>query len=222
LELHTLNFLPLLGLAFGSFVLALSGALVPGPMFSATVAGSHRRGFRFGPGVVLGHALAEMPIVALLLLGLAPFVNNPWVLVAIGVVGAVMLVWMGVGLVCQSRRPPDLDAGAGVLRFGAIVTGFVTSILNPYWFLWWATVPGALLKTAQEFGLLGVGVFFAGHISADLLWYSATAFSVSRGRNLLRGRLYKVLLIGCATILFVLAVLFVKLAVDQMGGRNIL
>jgi hypothetical protein len=45
---------------------------------------------------------------------------------------------------------------------------------------------------------------------------------VSRGRNLLRGRLYKVLLIGCATILFVLAVLFVKLAVEQMGGRNIL
>ena len=44
--------LDLAGLAVGSFVLALSGALVPGPMLSATVAGSHRRGFWFGPGVI--------------------------------------------------------------------------------------------------------------------------------------------------------------------------
>jgi len=37
-----------------------------------------------------------------------------------------------------------------------------------------------------------------------------------------KGRLYKVLLIACATILFVMAVLFLKLAVEQIGGGNIL
>ncbi|HUU11894.1 MAG TPA: LysE family transporter [Phycisphaerae bacterium] len=206
--------LDLLGLALGSFILALSGALVPGPMFSATVAGSHRRGFWFGPGAVLGHALAELPVVALLVLGLASFMENRWVLVGIGTVGAAALVWMGLGLLGQSRRPPDVEA-RGILRLGAIPTGFITSVVNPYWYLWWVTQPALLLAGAVAMGWPGVAAFFGGHISADLVWYSATSLGISRGRRLLEGRLYKALLIGCAGILFVMAVLFAKLALEK-------
>ncbi|MBE3123781.1 MAG: LysE family transporter [Planctomycetes bacterium] len=208
----------LLALAFGSFFLALSGALVPGPMFSATVAGSHRKGFWFGPGVILGHALAELAVLGLLVLGLASFLENRWVLVTIGAVGAVALVWMGVGLVRQARRPPDVEQAA-VLRLGAVPTGIITSILNPYWYLWWVTQPALLLASAVALGWPGIAAFFAGHISADLGWYSLASLSVSRGKHLLQGRLYKGLLIGCAGILFVMAVLFARLALLKgLGG----
>ncbi len=209
--------LELAALAGGSFVLALSGALVPGPMFSATLAGSHRRGFWFGPGVILGHALAELPIVALLVLGLASFLENRWVLIVIGGVGAVALVWMGVGLVRQSRRPPDVEA-VGALRLGAVPTGFITSVLNPYWYLWWMTQPALLLASAVAMGWAGVAAFFLGHITADLGWYSLASLSISRGRGILQGWLYKALLIGCAVILFVMAALFAKLAVEKAMG----
>jgi len=209
--------LELAALAGGSFVLALSGALVPGPMFSATLAGSHRRGFWFGPGVILGHALAELPVVALLVLGLASFLENRWVLIVIGSVGSVALVWMGVGLVRQSRRPPEVE-DVGVLRLGAVPTGFITSVFNPYWYLWWMTQPALLLASAVSLGWAGVAAFFLGHISADLGWYSLASLSISRGRGILQGRLYKALLIGCAVILFVMAVLFVKLAVEKAMG----
>jgi threonine/homoserine/homoserine lactone efflux protein len=202
-------------LAVGSFVLALSGALVPGPMFSATVAGSHRRGFWFGPGAVLGHAMAELPVVLLLLAGLSTYLDNRWVLVVIGSVGAATLVWMGVGLIRQSRRHPDVGQEAGLLRFGAVLTGLLTTLLNPYWYLWWVTQPALLLVSARQMGWLGVGAFFIGHISADLAWYSATSLSVAKGRRLLQGTAYKALLIACAVILFVMAVLFARLVVEQ-------
>jgi len=206
--------LDLAGLAVGSFVLALSGALVPGPMLSATVAGSHRRGFWFGPGVVLGHALAEMPVVVLLALGVSAFLENRWVLTAIGGVGAVALTWMGVGLLRQMGR----DTAApepGFVRLGAVTTGLITSVVNPYWYLWWVTQPTVLLAGAATMGWLGVAAFFIGHISADLAWYSAASLSVAKGRRLLQGRFYKALLIACAGILFVMAVLFAKLAIEK-------
>ena len=207
----------LVGLAFGSFVLALSGALVPGPMLSATLAGSHRRGFWFGPGVVVGHALAEGPVVALLLLGLTSVLANRWVLTAIGAVGAVALTWMGVGLLRQVRRRAEIQEPT-FLRLGAVPTGLITSLVNPYWYLWWVTQPTLLLAGAAARGWLGVAAFFIGHISADLIWYSAVSLSIAKGRRLLQGRFYKALLIFCATILFVMAVLFAKLAIEKVAA----
>jgi len=207
--------LDLVALGIGSFVLALSGALMPGPMFSATLAGSHRKGFWFGPLVVLGHALVEAPVVLLLLLGLTSVLTNPRVLVAIGSVGAVALVWMGVGLVRQARRPPEDVQEPAFVRLGAVPTGLITSLVNPYWYLWWVTQPTMLLAGAASLGWTGVAAFFIGHISADLAWYSAASFSISRGRKLLQGRAYKALLVVCAVILFAMAGLFTKLAFEK-------
>ena len=73
-----------------------------------------------------------------------------------------------------------------------------------------------LLVSARESGWPGVAAFFVGHISADLVWYSAAAFGVSRGRRFLTGRGYQALLVVCALILFVMAGLFLVLAARQV------
>ena len=240
-------------LAAGSFTLALSGALAPGPMFFATIAGSRRRGFWFGPGAVLGHALAELPVVALLLVGLSAVLENNYVLAGIGAIGAAALLWMAAVMIRQAFRPPPdpgvasltsprREAGDGqaaglppgrtvesqaappagpgrrMLVVEAAGAGFVTSLLNPYWHLWWVTQPTLLLASAAAQGWPGVGAFFAGHISADLLWYSLTSYGISRGRNLLAGRLYQGLLIGCAAMLLVMAALFAALVIQKLAG----
>lgn len=250
-------------LGAASFTLALSGALAPGPMFFATIAGSRRRGFWFGPGAVLGHALAELPVVALLLVGLSAVLENDSVLAGIGAIGAAALLWMAAGMIRQAFRPrPDTSptsprpeageapapgapcptsprreadvaarqaspgsapqepqgAGRRMLVVEAAGAGFVTSLLNPYWHLWWVTQPTLLLASAAAQGWPGVGAFFAGHISADLLWYSLTSYGISRGRSLLRGRVYQGLLIGCAAMLLVMAGLFAGLVIEKLAG----
>ncbi len=208
--------LELAALAFASFVVALSGALMPGPVLAVTLAGSRRRGFWFGPLVVLGHALVELPLVLLLYLGLGEALTSTWIVIAIGCVGAVAMVWMAVGMLRQTRHVDDPDAHLrGVLRFGAVPSGAVTSLLNPYWYLWWVTIGAVMVASAQAAGWLGLIVFFAGHISGDFLWYSVVSFGVSRGRRYLQGRLYKGLLIGCAVILIVMAGLFARLSVQE-------
>jgi threonine/homoserine/homoserine lactone efflux protein len=232
MERETLDILTLAGLAAGSFALALSGALVPGPMFFVTIAGSRRRGFWFGPLVILGHALAELPVVLLLLWGLSAILKNAYVLAGIGGLGAAALIWMGIGMIRQASRPPEEAPGAGApageaspaaqadsrrgLLGEAIPAGFLTSVGNPYWHLWWVTCPTYLLASAAAQGWPGVAAFFIGHISADLAWYSVTSLSVASGRRFLTGRLYTGLLVACGVVLLVMAGLFLKLAITVM------
>ncbi|MBW1797032.1 MAG: lysine transporter LysE, partial [Deltaproteobacteria bacterium] len=47
----------------GSFTLALSGVLMPGPLLTVTVAESARIGFRAGPLLITGHAVLELLLV---------------------------------------------------------------------------------------------------------------------------------------------------------------
>lgn len=208
-----------LALAVGGFIVALSGALMPGPVLAVTVVGARRRGFWFGPLVVLGHAAVELPLVLLIALGLGAVLESPWIVTAIAGVGAAAMAWMGVSMVLQARRASDPEAdGGGLARLGAIPSGAVTSLLNPYWYLWWVVIGAAMVAGALVKGWLGLAAFFAGHISGDLVWYGLVAFGVSRGRRYLEGRLYKVLLIACAALLLAMAVLFAKFAIENASA----
>nr|MBP9531424.1 LysE family transporter [Syntrophaceae bacterium] len=81
-----------------SFVIALSGALMPGPLLTATISESSRRGFWAGPLLIVGHAVLELALVIALFLGLAPFFQMPAVFAASALAGAVILIWMAAGM----------------------------------------------------------------------------------------------------------------------------
>ena len=88
----------LLTIFVSSFVIALSGALMPGPLLTVTISESSRRGFITGPLLITGHALLELALVAALLLGLAPFFQLPLVFVLTALVGSVILLWMALSM----------------------------------------------------------------------------------------------------------------------------
>ncbi|ACX51388.1 Lysine exporter protein (LYSE/YGGA) [Ammonifex degensii KC4] len=185
-----------------SFLVALTGAMAPGPLLTVTLAESARRGKKAGPLLVAGHAALELLLVTLLVLGLAPFLSRPQVVAVIGIVGGLFLFWMGASLlrdVIKGRLVLDLGAAgnrelAGVVGGGAgklIGLGAAVSLANPYWSLWWATVGFAYLTVALRMGLLGVGAFFTGHILADFLWYSVVAWMIASGHRFLGPRFYR-------------------------------
>ena len=53
----------LLGIFTQSFILALSGALVPGPLLTYDIQRSYQKGFWVGPQLILGHALLEAILI---------------------------------------------------------------------------------------------------------------------------------------------------------------
>jgi threonine/homoserine/homoserine lactone efflux protein len=77
----------LAALFWGSFVLALTGALAPGPMLTATISESARRGFWSGPLIVLGHGVLEALLLSTLLAGVGEWLKRDAVLGALGLAG---------------------------------------------------------------------------------------------------------------------------------------
>ena len=199
----------LLPLFLTAFVVGFSGAMMPGPVSAVTLAQSMRRGFWAGPLITAGHALMEALLVVALSLGLGGPLRQPGIMAAMGCVGGLVLLWMGCGLILRGwregeKQTQDLDRelllplGGGL---GPVPAGMVASVVNPYWFLWWATVGASYIFLSLEWGVVGLGAFYSGHILSDLSWNSLLALAGTTGQRLLQGRLYRALFLVCGLFL---------------------
>jgi len=195
-----------------SFIVGFSGAMMPGPLLAVDVAESPSTGYVTGPILTGGHAIAELAVVILLSLGLAALAESRAIAGGIGIVGGAMLIFMGVGMLydlimkkIEMKQDPTQAKKSGRLVFD----GIVTSLSNPYWFVWWATTGSAFLVKSLDHGAVGPAVFYVGHILSDLVWYSLVAFLVWRGRKLIVGQGYKFLIGICGLFLIYLGGSFI-------------
>lgn len=208
-----------------AFVLALSGAMMPGPLLTVAVEQTARHGKGAAMLLMVGHALLE----AALLLGLALGLNEILVLrpvrIGLSLVGGAFLLWMGVSMlvdVARGRVALQLDAPTPPpSRLGPVLRGALVSLANPYWILWWTTIGLKLASDSLAIGPAGVGAFFLGHEAADFGWYFAIALAVATGRRFMSGRAYRVIIGACAIFLCYLAVVFVISAVRLLGGASL-
>lgn len=203
-----------LGLFAGAFVVGLSGAMSPGPVLTETISASIRRGFIAGPLIVLGHAMLEMVLLALIVAGCGRFLQQPPVPSVLGIVGGAMLVWMGVGTIRDSRGVMErgMTAAAGGAAEGRgmhpVLAGVLLSLSNPTWILWWATIGLAFAGQAMVHGPVGLGAFYAGHIASDLVWYSLVSAAVAGGRRVAPPGVWRAVLVICGVALCGLGILF--------------
>ena len=210
--------LALIEVCAGSFAIGLSGAMMPGPLLTATVGETARRGPATGPLVILGHGILEAGVVAAMLLGLGPFLERGEVFAVVALGGAAVLAWMALGMF-RSLPALTLDlSGAGSDRGNRVATGVLLSAANPYWVLWWATVGLGLIAASKAIGPWGVAAFFVGHISADLAWYGLVTVAVWKSRRLLSDRAYRVLIGLCAVLLVGFAAWFAVSGVRRLIG----
>jgi threonine/homoserine/homoserine lactone efflux protein len=183
---------------------------MPGPLLTVTVAHSPRFGWTFGPLAILGHAILELGLISLVFLGAGPLLKSGGVQSVVGLVGGAILIWMSWGMVAMARTGGDHGTEGGVKSGDrAVWLGIITSISNPYWTLWWATVGLAFLTTAAKSGPIGIVIFFLGHISGDLAWYTLVSVGAARGKKFIGTPFYSGVLFLCAVILVVLGVWFV-------------
>ncbi|MDP3047711.1 MAG: LysE family transporter [Chloroflexota bacterium] len=209
-----------------SLVVGFSGALMPGPLLTAVIAGAARDGFWAGPALSLGHAIAEAGIVLGLAFGLARLFKNRWVSGTIGLVGGLFLLWMGYDI-AQSAWTGAVSlqmATSGTASqpgWGSVLTGVVVSVTNPYWILWWATVGANYVLLGMKEGPLGLGSVYTGHILSDILWLVFVSFVVSSGRALMNDLVYRGILLVCSLFLIVLGLYFARSGLRFMRGQGV-
>ena len=188
-----------------TLVISLSGVMMPGPVFAATIAKGYTDG-KAGLKIALGHGLIEFPLMALIVLSLGVVFENTMVQAGIGLVGGALLIFLGVEMV-RARTKIAVE-GSGGLPKNAVLTGALTTSASPYFFLWWATVGALLIFTAQEFGPIVVLVFAVVHWSCDLAWYTFTSFAVFRTRHLWTPLVHEIVFGACGALMIAFGVYF--------------
>ncbi|MCP4703632.1 MAG: LysE family transporter [candidate division Zixibacteria bacterium] len=208
----------LLTLFITSFIVGFSGAMMPGPLLAVTIAETPRKGFWVGPILIGGHALAEIAVVVVLSLGLAVLADNETISRSIAIIGGAMLIFMGIGMVAQLFKTDSNEAAesnSSKKSGRLVIDGIITSLSNPYWFVWWATTGSAFIVKSMKFGIAGPTVFYFGHILSDLVWYSFVSFLIWKGRKFVSGIGYKILIGSCALFLIYLGGSFIY---DGLSG----
>ncbi len=187
-------------LALG-FLIGLTGALAPGPTLVATINASLKGGWSMGPRVTFGHMAVEILMVLLIIGGFSLLIGNyAWL---IGGIGGIALVIFGIITLREARSASVPLTGDTTRVAQPFLAGVVTSISNPYFWIWWFTVGSALLIGAYNGGIIPAIAFIAGHWMADLGWFTLVSSSVHHGRFALGEQTYRWILGLCGLFLLV-------------------
>jgi len=213
-----INFLSDFWLIFSfSFIVALTGAMSPGPLLTYTIiksAKTNKRGYLMGLWIIIGHAILEMGIILLLLLGFSFVLKNIAVVRIIGVSGGLILILFGAFIIrdifngsistsfLNSRDEPNNDPGL-VENKGIenpVIGGIMVSMSNPYWWVWWATIGFAFMI---QFNISfekwpKLLAFFLGHEAGDLIWYLLVSTLAFFGLRHMNRKAYYGILMICA------------------------
>ena len=161
-------------------LISLSGVLMPGPLFAATIkqATKHKAA---GALIAVGHGAVEFPLMIVIFFVLSQFKIPSFVQVAVELVGGLLMVVMGV----QAFRKRNKTENAKVSSSGdSVLAGIYTTAVNAGFILWWLTVGTALILNAQLFGVIGFSVFAGIHWLCDLSFYTVIALAIFKSQQL--------------------------------------
>lgn len=194
---------------FLSLFVGFSGAIVPGPLFVVTLTQALSYGWAAGIWLVLGHIIAEFMLICILKAGLGTVLQRPIITKIIGLVGGAVLLyfaWMMISVLFTPHAATHASHTAMALSTTAlIIQGVVLSVINPYWYLWWATAGVGMIGTqVQKHGQRAWPVFFTGHILSDTIWYVAVSVILAISGSFLNPAIHRGLIglsgIGVAII----------------------
>jgi threonine/homoserine/homoserine lactone efflux protein len=197
----------LLQMVLLGFVIGLTGALAPGPTLVATINASIAGDWTTGMKVSLGHAIVELFLVILILLGLAT-VALPYTTVIAGI-GGIALVVFGILTIKGSRKATMRTSEVQTIA-NPYMAGLVTSAANPYFWIWWLSIGSAMVIAGLEGGLALAGAFMVGHWTADIAWYSLVSTGVSKGKTLFSDTVYQKIMGLCGIFLIVFGVYYLS------------
>jgi len=142
-------------------LVSLSGVMAPGPITAATV-GKGNESPHAGALVAVGHGIVEFPLIVCIWLGVASL-DNAFLRPALGFVGGVVLLLMGIGMLRGATRD---GIPSKRYAYSALGAGMILTAANPYFFVWWGTIGSWLVLQVIPFGIGGLVIFAP--LGADL------------------------------------------------------
>jgi threonine/homoserine/homoserine lactone efflux protein len=209
-KINIMSFIEVFVLAF---LVALTGAMSPGPLLTYTIYKSIQaktKSYLVGIFICLGHAILEFGIIIVLLLGVGPFITSRGIILLLGLVGGGILIFFGLNLlrdVIQDKVDIDVLSLNEEMKESfvkhPIFGGIFISMSNPYWWLWWAVI-GMSFMTQFSVSVTNIPEFwgfFLGHELGDYAWYGSISIGLGITNNFITKNVYKIIISCCSVFM---------------------
>jgi len=181
-----------------SLLIGYSGAIMPGSLLTYTLEKSIKSGTKAGLMASIGHALLELILVILIFLGIGNYLGTTTTQFITGILGGIVLILFGAGMlkdIYLGKISIDFNGEPDGKYGNILIGGALISASNPYFFVWWAAVGlGLIMNAYNTYGLLGIILFYTGHIMSDITWYVFISALVSKTRNFISLKIYKMVI----------------------------
>jgi len=189
-------------------LVSLSGVMAPGPITAATV-GKGNESPHAGALVAVGHGIVEFPLIVCIWLGVASL-DNAFLRPALGFVGGVVLLLMGIGMLRGATRD---GIPSKRYAYSALGAGMILTAANPYFFVWWGTIGSWLVLQVIPFGIGGLVIFAIVHWLCDLAWCYFLSALTFKGGQFFGRRFQRVAFAASGLLLLLMSVVFLADAV---------
>jgi threonine/homoserine/homoserine lactone efflux protein len=204
----------LIYLFFSALTVGFSGAMMPGSLLTYTIQQSLKTGTRAGILISIGHAVLELGLIFLIVLGLGAVLQSDVAQAVIGLAGGALLIVMGIqmilGAVRNTVRIHAEDGQAKAKNFKLALSGALISAANPYFLLWWAVIGmGFIMQSYAALGSAGVAVYYFGHITADFIWYVSISAVIGKTKSFIKETPYRILIGALGGLLVYFGITFI-------------
>jgi threonine/homoserine/homoserine lactone efflux protein len=177
-------------------LISLSGVLMPGPLFAVTIKKASKSKVA-GALIAVCHGIVEFPLMFLIFLVLSQFEIPSVVQASVGIVGGILMVFMGL----QAYRKRHMQEDTNVnLKKDSVLAGVWTTAANAGFILWWLTIGTTLILNAKLFGLLGFSIFAGVHWLVDFLWYTVVALLIFKSQRFWKQRTQMGITLFCVAV----------------------
>lgn len=184
--------------------LGIAFSAPPGAVTAQAIRRGIARGFRGVFLVQLGSLIGDAVWAIIALTGLSVLTQNPVVRVVLGLVGAVLLLWLAWGSLKEARKqidplkenPEKTAVPSGRSDF---ITGAALSLANPWAIAFWlgigSAITGAGVSQPTSTDYI---VFFLGFMFGALIWVFFLSFVVAFGRRFITPKFFRVINLSVA------------------------
>ncbi len=190
-------------MAIHQMVLGISLAAPVGPINIEMIKRGISHGFWASWLVGLGGMSADILFMVAIFLGMAPFLQQPFVQMILYAMGFFMLVYLGIQSIKQSLQSTRLMEHVSAGQAGtSFLTGLMIAGANPlnilFWFGIYGSSLGSIIKTENMVMSLIYSLLI---IAGIMLWNLNIAFTVHFTKHLLTDRMMKIITFTAGIIL---------------------
>ena len=191
-------------------LVSTSGVLSPGPLFFINILYGNIRSF-VGLKIASGHAIVEFPLIIVLSYSLNSFSYtlhlSDVIFKFIGLLGGIFLLLFAILQIFSILK--DKSTNSQIItnnefnRKNPFLAGFIFTILNPFFLVWWLTIGSKLISDSIiNFGIVeGISIVFLSHIWMDYFWLWFTSFMINKGKSIIKEKVYRIFVFAICVIL---------------------